>query len=276
MSVIRLGLVLLGGALIASANAHQDPLVVQRATEEEARQVQELSDTFQRQMKETRDVASLKHLFIDDFVRLQVQAEKRPDQSHLLIPSTPISIETDLTRQIRERDWERFYAAQLNFRYYFVLLIASRARPTDLSNGNPEFMRKLFPAEVFKLLQVDPFLAGEYGINAAPKKYKIETLEEFESLTSTLERVTLILRQRFLKDPPEHTSVYRENLRRAANEQKTTANQPQVYGTEEARLGFPKGTRFFHRITADSLFELWLVKSDKGMKVVWAQVYPFN
>ena len=61
--------------------------MVQRATEEEARQVQELSDTFQRQMKETRDVASLKHLFMDDFVRLQVQAEKRPDQSHFLIPN---------------------------------------------------------------------------------------------------------------------------------------------------------------------------------------------
>ena len=140
-------------------------------------------------------------------------------------------------------------------------------------------MRKLFPAEVFKLLQTDPFLTGEYGIGAEHKKYKIETLEEFESLTTTLEQATLILRQRFLKDPPEHTSTYRENLRQAANEQKATTNRliwPHVYGTEEGRLGFPKGTRFFHRITADSLFELWLVKSDKGMKIVWAQVYPFN
>lgn len=51
---------------------------------------------------------------------------------------------------------------------------------------------------------------------------------------------------------------------------------PNVYGTEEARLGFPKGTRFFHWITGDSLFELWIVKSENGMKIVWAQVYPFN
>ena len=264
----------MGGVLIASAHANQDPLVVERATDEEARQVQELSDTFRRQMKETRDVASLKHLFLDDFVRRQIQAEK--DQSLLLIPSTPISIETELTTQIRQRDWERFYAAHLNFRYYFVLLIASRLKPTDFKKDDQEFRRKLFPAEVLKLLQANPFLAGEYDIEAAQKKYKIEALEEFESLTSTLEQATLILRRRFIKNPPEHTRIYRENLRRAGNEGKTTNNRPQVYGTEESRLGFPRGTRFFHLITGDSLFELSLVKSDNGMKIVWAQVYPFN
>ena len=269
MSVIRLGLFLFaifsGAIPFASANANQDPLIVERATEEEARQVQELSDTFQRQMKETRDVASLKHLFRDDFVRLQIQAEKDkpPGQSHLLIPSTPISIETDLTTQVRQRDWERFYAAHLNFRYYFVLLIASRAKHSDLKNGKNELMRKLFPAEVLKLLQADPFLRGEYGIGAGHKKYKIETLEEFESLTTTLEQTTLTLRRGFLKDLPEQTTDNR-------------LIWPHVSGTEEGRLGFPKGTRFFHRITADSLFELWLVKSDNGMKIVWAQVYPFN
>lgn len=49
-----------------------------------------------------------------------------------------------------------------------------------------------------------------------------------------------------------------------------------VYVATESRLGLPAGTRFFSRLTSDSLFELSLAKTDKGMKIVWAQVYPFN
>ena len=40
---------------VTVVSANQDPLVVERATEEEARQVQAAADTFERKMRETRD-----------------------------------------------------------------------------------------------------------------------------------------------------------------------------------------------------------------------------
>ena len=254
-------------------NGTQD-IVVERATEEEVRQVQEVSDTFERRMRETRDINSLKDLFLNDFMRLQIEEEKafRPGQSLILIPSVPISIEADMTTQVTQQEWQRFYAAQLNFRYYFVLLLASRMKPDDLKNLGPDFKRKLFPREVFTLLESDPFLKGQYALEGDNKKYKIETVEEFRSLLATLEQATLIVRQRFLKQPPEQTKLYRENLRRASTEVKprsTRSISAHVSGTA-------KGTRRFTTLTADSLFELWLVKTDRGMKIAWAQVYPFN
>ena len=260
-------------------NANQDPLVVERATEDEARQVQTVADTFERKMRETRDVSSLKDLFLHDYMRLQIEAERasNPGQPVFLIPSMPLSIESDLAARITQRDWERFYTARLNLRYYFVLLIASRLRPDDFKHAT--YKQKLFPVEVLTLLKSDPFLRGEYSVEGDHKKYKIETLEEFQSLVTTLEKATLVLRQQFLKHPPEETRIYQENLRSAPPEQKARNNQliwPHIYGTEQSRFGFPRGTRFFNRLTADSLFELSFVKTESGIKIVWAQVYPFN
>jgi hypothetical protein len=249
---------------MTNVHAYQDPVVVQRATEEDARQVQEVSDAFERRMRETRDVALIKDLFLDDFMRLRIK-EIYPNGPVSLFESIPLSLRGDLATQVSQNEWEKFYAARLNLRYYLILLIVSRLDPDDLKEPDAAWMRKLYPPEVLNLLQRDPFIKGDYGLEHDHTKHQVETLDDFQSLITTLDRASVIFRQHLLKHPP--------------NEQwtrKTGLIWPNVYGTEEARLGFPKGTRFFHRITGDSLFELWIVKSENGMKIVWAQVYPFN
>ena len=263
---------------MTSAYAYQDPLVVERATEEEARQVQEVSDAFERRMKETRDAGLLKDLFLDDFMRVRIK-EIFPNGPVPLYESIPLSLSSDVARQVTQRDWERFYAARLNLRYYLILLLVSRLKPNELKEPDDSLMRKLYPREVLNLLQRDPFIKGDYGLEHDHTKHQVETLDDFLSLVETLDRAALLLRQHFLKHPPEQTRIYQENFRLASNEQKarkTGLIWPHVYGTNESRLGFPKGTRFFHRTTADSMFELSFVKTDTGIKIVWAQVYPFN
>lgn len=263
---------------LMSAHAYQDAIVVERATEQEARQVQEVSDAFERRMKETRDVGLLKDLFLEDFMRLRINTTYN-NGSIPLFESIPLSLRADLASQVTQRDWERFYAARLNLRYYLILLLVSRVKPDDMKEPDAALILKLYPTEVLTLLQHDPFIKGDYGLEHDHAKHQVETLVDFLSLVATLERAALLLRQHFLKHPPEQTPIYRENFRLAANElrtRKTGLILPHVYGTDEARLGFPKGTRYFHRLTADSLFELWFVKTDQGVKLVWAQVYPFN
>ncbi|HEU4477140.1 MAG TPA: hypothetical protein VFR80_01400 [Pyrinomonadaceae bacterium] len=275
MNVIGLCLCLI---FVGSARANQDPLVVERATEEEARQVQEVSDAFERRMRETRDVGLLKDLFLDDFMRLRIKSIY-PNGQVSLFESIPLSLRGDLATQVTQRDWERFYAAQLNLRYYLILLVVSRVKPDDLKEPNNSLIRKLYPTEVLTLLQRNPFIKGEYGLEHDHTKHLVETLDDFQSLVTTLDRAALMLRQHFLKHPPEETGIYKENFRRASKEQRTRKEGllwPHLYGTEESRLGFPKGTRFFHRITADSMFELSFVKTEQGVKIVWARVYPFN
>ena len=277
---LALWLITLGGSTCVTAS--QDPLVVERATEEEARQVQEVADAFERRMRETRDVALLKDLFLDGFLRLKRQNTQAadPNQPVSLIESIPLSLKSDVASQVSERDWERFYAARLNLRYYFILLFVSRAKPSDLKEPDDAVIRKIYPNEVISLLQANPFIKGEYGLQHDHNKHLVETLDDFLAIVNTLDRATLMLRQRFLKDPPEETRIYKEHLRRAAAENRTVRKEgliwPHVYGTDQTWFGFPKGTRYFHRITADSMFELSFVKTDHGIKIVSARVYPFN
>ena len=253
-------------------------LHVERATQDEARQVQEVADDFARRMTQARDAAALKDLFLNDFMRLQIEQENasRPDGSLVSIPATPLSIKSNLITRISREEWERFYFAHLNFRYYFVLLIASRTKADEVEKGTDDLRRKLFPPEVIKLLHSDPFLREQYGADNDVKKSEIETVEELRSLVTTLEKATLVLRRQFLKEPPEHTRTYRENLRQSANKDPGRLMWPDVDVARESRFGFPSGTRFFHLLTADSLFELSLVKTDSGIRIVWARVYPFN
>lgn len=259
----------------------QDEIQVERATEEEARQVQEVTNTFERRMRETRDVASLNDLFLSDYVRLQREDAKalNPGQSLDLIPSIPLWIKADAAAQVAQSEWERFQFAHLNFQYYFVLLLASRLKVAEIERLNDDFRLKLYPADVLALLRADPVLGGPYGRGEESQKHTIDTVAELKSLINTLEQVTLKLRKDFLKNPPEQTRIYRENSRRARKKETVDPNRliwPDVYGTREFRLGFPRGTRFFHRITADEMFELSLVKTDTGMKIVSVRVYPFN
>ena len=263
---------------MTSAHAYQDRIVVERATEDEARQVQEVSDAFERRMTETRDAGLLKDLFLEDFMRLHIKATYS-NAPVSLFESIPLSLKGDLATQITQRDWERFYSARLNLRYYLILLLVSRVKPNDLKEPDNSLMLKLYPAEVLALLQRDPFIKGDYGLQHDHTKHQVETLDDFLSLVTTLDRAALMLRQYFLEHPPEKTRIYQENFRLPSNEQKTRRTGlilPHVYGTDEARLGFPKGTRFFHRITADGMFELWFVQTDQGIKITWARVYPFN
>lgn len=128
---------------MTNVRAYQDPLVVQRATDEEAREVQEVSDAFERRMRETRNVALLKDLFLDDFMRLRIK-EIYPNGPVSLFESIPLSLRGDLATQVSQNDWEKFYAARLNLRYYLVLLIVSRLDPNDLKEPDESWMRENF------------------------------------------------------------------------------------------------------------------------------------
>ena len=42
------------------------------------------------------------------------------------------------------------------------------------------------------------------------------------------------------------------------------------------RTGFPEGTRFFRLRTSPEIFDLTLVSTGEGMKIVWAKIYVFG
>jgi hypothetical protein len=212
-------------------------------------------------MQETRDIATLKDMYVADSVRRKLEKE----QVTLSGVGSSLIDRTDLDTDAALREWERFYAAQVNLNYFKVLYYLVNGH--ELFTHEPK-LSELCPPEVVALLNANPYLAEK----SPDKKYKIETLEELRGVIATLERAGSLMRERFVKQPPEQTEQYRENVRAWAEEEPEEA----VYIESGDRPGFPKGTRFFRLRTSPQFFDLTLLRNGEGMKVVQAEIYPFN
>ena len=210
---------------------------------------------------ETRDIAALKDLYVADFVKRRLETEEFSPGDF----GSPLFHRTNLKTEADLRKWESFYAAQVNLNYFMALYFIATSH--KFLTHEPT-LSEVSPPEVIALLNANPLLAEK----SPDKKYKIEALEELRGVIATLERAAALMRERFAKHPPEQTEQYQENVRAWATEK---PEEP-VYIQTGGRYGLPTGTRFFRLRTAPQLFDLTLVRTGEGMKLVWAKVYLFD
>jgi hypothetical protein len=235
--------------------------MAERPTEQQAREAREVAAAFMSRIQETRDIAAVKDMYVADFVRRKLESERVALSDF----GSSLSYRADSEAKADPREWERFYAAQVNLNYFRALYYLATGH--NILSREPT-MAELYPPEVVALLSANPLLAEE----SPDKKYRIETLEELRGVIATLERAAALMRARLVKYPPEQTERYRENVRAWAAKEPDEA----VYVQTGDWSGFPQGTRFLRLRTAPQLFDLTLVGTGEGMKVVWATVYPFN
>jgi hypothetical protein len=244
-----------------AAPAPASQITAGEPTEQEAREAREVAAAFIARIQKTRDVAALKDMYVADFIRRPLEME----QVALGDFGSSLSYRADLETEADPREWESFYAAQVNLNYFRALYYLATGHNILTHEATTS---EVYPPEVVALLNANPLLAVE----SPGKKYKIETREELRGVIATLERAASLMRERFVRQPPEQTERYRENVRAWA------AKEPEepVYVQTGDWHGFPKGTRFLRLRTAPQLFDLTLVRTGEGMKLVWARVYPFN
>lgn len=236
-------------------------LVAERPTEQEAREAREAAKVFMSRIQRTRDVAALKDLYVADFVRRRLETEV----FSLGDFGSPLQHRTNLKTEVGLHEWERLYAAQVNLNYFMALHLIATSQ--HLLTREPT-LSELGPPEVIALLDANPFLVGK----SPGKKYKVETPEELRGVIATLERAVALMRESFFEHPPEQTGRFRENVRAWAMKEPEEA----VYVETEGRYGLPVGTRLFRLRTSPQLFDLTLVRTGEGMKLVWAKVYVFD
>ena len=237
----------------------------ERATEMETQEVEKVATAFMKRLQETRDLASLKDLYVDDFIKRKIEFDKVKrsslDPLHNYFGSG-FSVNPALLTQGNHHDWRRLYVASVNLKYFLVLSIASGPNaPKDLE------IKKVFPPKVLALFEASP----AYG------KHEIGTLEELRSVINILERASAMMRELFLRNPPEQMPEYKKNMQSwHSSDQEPRIMRLSVEVATEEQFGFPKGTRFFKVLTKPWFFEIRLVKTNAGMKILSARVYPFN
>ena len=253
-ALCSLTLVLLAHAVPTPASQ----AVVEGPTQQETREARKVAAAFMSRIQTTRDIATLKDMFVTDFVRrrFEVAPIVQTDFGSTLFYR---NVEAD------QSEWERLYAAQVNLKYFMVLYFIAHSQ-TFLTHE--PVLRELCPSEVVAQLNANPFLAE----TSPDKKYKIETLEELRGVIATLEKAASLMREQLEKHPPEKTEIFRENLRAWLARRPVEA----VYVQTSDWPGFPVGTRFFRLRTTPEFFDLTLVKTGAGMKIVWAIVYLYN
>lgn len=249
--------------------------------DQDKREAREVAAIFLRRMTATRDVRSLKDLFLAGYVKRRVEAQRdwlsrlSQDAPFVLIESIPVWLETDLLPVISDHDWERFYIAKFNLRYLWLLTLASKFNASELDKQSNVSEMDIYPPVVSALLRSNRFLAGDHtGEVPGDGRHMVSTLKEFLDLVATLEQASTILRNDFLKNPPEETRLYKENLR-LAPEGEGGRRQNDLAGVAVSELDSPKEIRF-RLLTKPEFFELSLVKTDSGVKIVWVEVYPYN
>ena len=242
--------------------------VREQVDEREQREAQKLAKLFLVRMQRSRNVGELRDLFVDDFGRRYVASQWGDIGSS-------IAFNNKLGTQVSASDWERYYAAQLSLRYCIVLYIVSTMCPDQIramETGKLNSENLLAPPEVYAIFDTSPFLVWDYRKDGPSAKREVETVEEFQALIVVLEKATAVMRDRFRKKPPEESACYRENI---ASEVKEDL-KPHLVVYDKETFGFPAGTHFFQALTKPPLFELLLVKTDSGVRVAFARVYPFN
>ena len=249
-------LILLAHAVPAPASQ----AVVEGPTQQETREARKVAAAFMSRMQATRDIDSVKDMYVTDFVmrRLKIEPIVETDFGSTIYYRN-LGAESDA------REWERLYAARVNLKYFMVLYFLTHSQ-TFLTHEPA--LRELCPSEVIAQLNANPFLAE----TSPDKKYKIETLEELRGVIATLEKAASLMREHLDKHPPEKTEIFRENLRAWLARRPVEA----VYVQTSDWPGFPVGTRFFRLRTTPEFFDLTLVKTGGGMKIVWAIVYLYN
>jgi hypothetical protein len=251
-------------ANLYSATAGQGRLQTSAGQDDDTREARALAVEFMRRIQQTRDLASLRDLYVDDFMaRISNSNESVPDVGFF------VSLSQELMTNLSARDWERYYFAQTNLRYFMVLHLAGSYSPAQISameKGEGAGVN-LFPPDVLAVLEDTPFLTRD----STSTRY-VETLTQFHSLVEVLEKAGTMMRERFRKHPPEQSKSYRANV----GDQALAQPKPDLSIDDRERNGFPPGTHFFHVVSKPSLFELTLVKTDLGVKILWARIYPFN
>jgi ABC-type Zn uptake system ZnuABC Zn-binding protein ZnuA len=83
------------------------------------------------------------------------------------------------------------------------------------------------------------------------------------------------LREQFIKQPPELSATYQQRISQFIDQHRKVL-RAEVQVNQQADSGFPPQTRFFNIVTAAPFFELRLVQTIAGLKIVFARVYPYN
>jgi hypothetical protein len=230
-------------------------------TESEKEDVERVAKAFSARLQQTRDLAPLTvEFYLTDFLKGNLPTDAKPSTRFITLDFAPeFPIKPALLRQASLSDWQALYVGYQNLKYFMELTLATLPE----KRGTPQ--NQIFPAEVDRLLKSQAKLA----------KTGITTVKELRGLNTVLKQAGAMLRAQFNRQPPESSATYHQRIG-AFIDPSRKVMQAEVQVSPQSESGFPPQTRFFNIITAAPFFELRLVRTADGLKIVFAKVHSYK
>jgi hypothetical protein len=115
-------------------------------------------------------------------------------------------------------DLQQFYASWVNLTY-LSLLYAISHYPADNIDGENLRIDHQLPADVRAMILKDEILATwwyqgqkDWGLRAESYIKKLSSINDVRSVSATLDRANVAMRDYFAKNPPEQMELYRQNV----------------------------------------------------------------
>jgi hypothetical protein len=258
----------------------------------------ETADLFMKRLDETGDFSSvIDEMYVEDFMdrylRQQILEGKESAPSSSVYFGPGIEYRRDLLKLATKEDLRNFYIAFNNLIYQFMITGLNK-HADDLLNGREwgdEWMdEKVIPPNAIALLNKQPALKGFFRHDTGkpgesdpsgrsqsdaaeqerwPKP--IETLEELQSVTETLQEALRLL----IKEHGDHLPRMTERGKSALEVVRLKKNgvmEPMMEITDKEFLGLSPGTRIFKAPTP-FLFLLIVAEVNGKQKIIWAEFY---
>jgi hypothetical protein len=261
-----------------------------KLTDMEEREARDLAALFNTRWRETEDIGPLVEEFFAGGFAEYLRAEPQLLFFHELKPESLAWASRD--------DLERQYVASMNFTHLMFRLY----EVYEVAGGSGEEkmelrLRDILPASVWNVLESNPTLYAimreEMGEAEAKgqaeaiepdtqqqqrraEAKEVRTLEQVRSLTDTLERAVVLLRDHLKSlpgtlDTRERISSQQSSDADSSAEIDDDPLKPQLYISGEAADGYPAGTRMIY---VDILpFRMRLVRAAEGERLKVASVY---
>jgi hypothetical protein len=178
-----------------------------RAPEDEisASEAQEAREIAQRVLAEIQRTRDLRPLYRAAF------KDDKDSQQPLVHGIAALYVTTKVREEAGFDDLEHFLFSTSNIDYLGQLYAFSHYLAANIDMDNMR-IDQAFPPHVRSMILENATLSNWWNAKGKEDRKKISSVSELDSVSNTLDRASMMMREYFSKNPPEQTELYQQNL----------------------------------------------------------------
>jgi hypothetical protein len=176
----------------------------------ESQEAREIAQNVLAEVQRTRDLRPFYRAALTESGSLEQALVDRP---------AALFVSPKTRQEAGFEDLQQFYASWVNLTHLSLLYAFSHYPADNIDDGQNLRIDQQFPADVRDMILKDEILATwwyqgqkDWGTRAESYIKKLSSINDVRSVSATLDRANVAMREYFAKNPPEQMDLYRQNV----------------------------------------------------------------